>query len=279
EYTAFGETFADWRTETYDTPYRFTGKEQDSETGLYYYGARYYDPRLGRFLSVDPLAEKYGAWSPYAYTFDNPLKFNDPDGSAPEDFVLLIAKNGAGGQGHMGAVIQDGQGNYYYATMGAAENAGLSKMASNGVQGGMNLQVLSGATSMEEAISMAKQDGNNSPYTDQIQFSTNSETDQKIFENVSEMADKINSGEVKYNVGSMNCTDAVERPIENATGAKLPDDMRPNKNFEKVKNKQGEIQTNINLSTGTQKIDYVPSGLDNVPTSTRPIITPNHENN
>ncbi|MEZ4909182.1 MAG: RHS repeat-associated core domain-containing protein [Saprospiraceae bacterium] len=84
EYTAFGETFADWRTETYDTPYRFTGKEQDSETGLYYYGARYYDPRLGRFLSVDPLAEKYGAWSPYAYVFDNPLKFNDPTGMGAE---------------------------------------------------------------------------------------------------------------------------------------------------------------------------------------------------
>ncbi|MEZ4909184.1 MAG: RHS repeat-associated core domain-containing protein [Saprospiraceae bacterium] len=85
EYTAFGETFADWRTKTYDTPYRFTGKEQDSETGLYYYGARYYDPRLGRFLSVDPLAEKYGAWSPYAYTFDNPMKFNDPTGMWPDD--------------------------------------------------------------------------------------------------------------------------------------------------------------------------------------------------
>ncbi|MEZ4909206.1 MAG: RHS repeat-associated core domain-containing protein [Saprospiraceae bacterium] len=88
EYTAFGEAFADWRTETYDTPYRFTGKEQDSETGLYYYGARYYDPRLGRFLSVDPLAEKYGAWSPYAYTFDNPLKFNDPTGMGAEDIII-----------------------------------------------------------------------------------------------------------------------------------------------------------------------------------------------
>ena len=35
----------------YKTPYKFTGKELDEETGLYYYGARYYDPRIGRFLT------------------------------------------------------------------------------------------------------------------------------------------------------------------------------------------------------------------------------------
>ena len=85
EYTAFGESFADWRVEDWNTPYRFTGKEQDAETGLYYYGARYYDPRIGRFLSVDPLAEKYGAWSPYNYVFDNPLKFTDPTGMEAEE--------------------------------------------------------------------------------------------------------------------------------------------------------------------------------------------------
>ena len=41
------------------------------------------DPRLGRFLSVDPLAEKYPGWSPYNYVFDNPLKFTDPTGMWP----------------------------------------------------------------------------------------------------------------------------------------------------------------------------------------------------
>lgn len=61
-------------------PYLFNGKELDTETGLYYYGARYYDPRVSLWLNVDPLAEKYPHVSPYTYTLNNPIKFIDPDG-------------------------------------------------------------------------------------------------------------------------------------------------------------------------------------------------------
>ena len=46
-------------------PYMFNGKELDTETGLYYYGARYYDPRVSLWLNVDPSAEKYPHVSPY----------------------------------------------------------------------------------------------------------------------------------------------------------------------------------------------------------------------
>jgi RHS repeat-associated protein len=63
-----------------DARFKFTGKERDTETGLDYFGARYYDQRIGRWISVDPLAEKYPAWSPYAYVLGNPLKFVDPNG-------------------------------------------------------------------------------------------------------------------------------------------------------------------------------------------------------
>jgi RHS repeat-associated protein len=59
--------------------------ELDEETGLYYYGARYYNPRESIFLSVDPLAEMMPSVSPYAYTFQNPIKFTDPTGMLPED--------------------------------------------------------------------------------------------------------------------------------------------------------------------------------------------------
>ncbi len=59
----------------------FTGKEKDSETGFYYFGARYYDPSIsGLFLSVDPMADKYPNISPYAYCAWNPMKFIDPNG-------------------------------------------------------------------------------------------------------------------------------------------------------------------------------------------------------
>lgn len=74
---------------------------------------------------------------------------------------------------------------------------------------------------------------------------------------------------------SMNCTDSVERPIEKAVGVKISDNMRPNKNFEEVKKNQREIQTNINLRAGTHKVDFIPSGLDNVPANTRPVAVLN----
>ena len=52
----------------------------DKETGMYYYGARYYDPRISIFVSVDPLAEKYPNYGGYIYTLNNPIMFIDPDG-------------------------------------------------------------------------------------------------------------------------------------------------------------------------------------------------------
>ncbi|MCZ2269398.1 MAG: RHS repeat-associated core domain-containing protein [Ignavibacteriales bacterium] len=57
-----------------NTKYKFTSKERDVETGYDYFGARYYDSRIGRWLQIDPLSEKYFGWSPYNYTLNNPLK-------------------------------------------------------------------------------------------------------------------------------------------------------------------------------------------------------------
>lgn len=63
-----------------DARYKFTMKERDAETTYDYFGARYYDSRVGRWLSVDPLAEKYPNWSPYNYCLNNPLAIIDPNG-------------------------------------------------------------------------------------------------------------------------------------------------------------------------------------------------------
>jgi RHS repeat-associated protein len=72
------------------SPYKFTGKERDSETGLDYFGARYYSNGLGRFISADwsakPVPVPYADFTnpqslnQYAYVHNNPMSFGDPDG-------------------------------------------------------------------------------------------------------------------------------------------------------------------------------------------------------
>jgi RHS repeat-associated protein len=65
--------------------YRYTGKERDEESGVYYHVARYYACWLGRWTSVDPAARQFPDWSTYAYSFSNPLRFRDDTGAAPTE--------------------------------------------------------------------------------------------------------------------------------------------------------------------------------------------------
>ena len=83
DYYPYGMTFAE-STATDTQPYKYNGKELDIKGGLnlYDYGARHYDPVLGRFMTIDPLAEKYYSISPYAYCAGNPLKYIDLKGDS-----------------------------------------------------------------------------------------------------------------------------------------------------------------------------------------------------
>ena len=85
-YYPFGleQTGAWFATVAPDNVYRYNGKEWDAGTGLYDYGARWYDPAVARWGQVDPLADSYAAWSPYNYVLGNPIRLIDPDGRAPE---------------------------------------------------------------------------------------------------------------------------------------------------------------------------------------------------
>jgi RHS repeat-associated protein len=83
-YTAWGETLLDQKATrpgmSFDSPYRFNGKELDDETGLYHYGARYYNPTVSVWLGVDPLAHKSPNQTPYHFVSNNPIMRVDPDG-------------------------------------------------------------------------------------------------------------------------------------------------------------------------------------------------------
>ncbi|MEW6328422.1 MAG: toxin TcdB middle/N-terminal domain-containing protein [Thermodesulfobacteriota bacterium] len=66
-----------------DVKHKYTGQEEDIETGLYYYGARYYDPNIGRFISADTIVPDYSnpqALNRYSYVLNNPLLYIDPTG-------------------------------------------------------------------------------------------------------------------------------------------------------------------------------------------------------
>ncbi|WP_253728791.1 RHS repeat domain-containing protein [Treponema sp. OMZ 857] len=107
EYTPYGELWIEEVAAGLDKlPFRFTGKEMDEETGLYYYGARYLDPKYSRWLSGDPALGEYVPKAPiddeakkhnenlpgmggvfnvvnlhlYHYAGNNPVKYTDPDG-------------------------------------------------------------------------------------------------------------------------------------------------------------------------------------------------------
>ena len=70
--------------------YTFSAKEKDVETGLSYFGSRYYSSDLSIWLSVDPMSAKYPSLSPYTYCADNPVKLVDPNG---EDYEVVVENN------------------------------------------------------------------------------------------------------------------------------------------------------------------------------------------
>ena len=140
---------------------KYSSKELDKEHGLdwYYFGARYYDPAIGRWMSMDPLANDYPSWSPYNYSIDEPISKNDPDGKFvwgavigfATDYALQSIKSGnwgLKGKNWGSLAISTGAGLVSGGVSGLTKMANLSKVLKAGINVAANsgLSILEGYT-------------------------------------------------------------------------------------------------------------------------------------
>ena len=103
-YLLCGELLVDEHSSTEEMPYKFNGKEFNEEMGLYYYGARYMNPKTRLWNMVDRLTEKYVSTGCYVYCIDDPVKFIDSDGN---DILLIVWASHDERIGHAGIAISN----------------------------------------------------------------------------------------------------------------------------------------------------------------------------
>lgn len=161
-YYPFGGVFANTGNAQ---PYKYNGKELDAKKGLnwYDYGARHYDAALGRFITTDPLAEKYYSVTLYNYCANNPIRFIDPDGRGWNEAWPHLKNSVSGNISFglkaevsvqalgvkIGAQINTGSAQYgsdgYKVTTGASVNIGIV-----GIESYDNVYDLDNRTSVKE---------------------------------------------------------------------------------------------------------------------------------
>ena len=171
QYLPFGEQFVDEHTLAYQERFTFTGKERDSESGLYYFGARYHDSEvLTGWLSVDPETDKYPSITPYHYCHWKPVMHIDPNGEFDiqkhlatmwkerknVQFLMRTgmmlgiswvadAPNYLGGRSNQSGVHMDNCDNYKKATDGysKARNSFFTNYSDKkGIEAGVNLHTI-----------------------------------------------------------------------------------------------------------------------------------------
>ncbi|MCP3667099.1 MAG: RHS repeat-associated core domain-containing protein, partial [Gammaproteobacteria bacterium] len=156
---AYGADESHWKNPApkYDNgeePYGFTGKEEDSEVGLHYFGARYYSSYLGRWLGPDPpVVHGGGSGNHFNYGGNSPYIYVDPDGNSITAAIVGAIVGAV--VGAVSAGIQS-KGDIGQIIWGAVKGAFFGAMGGSGVVGPLGMACLSaGVTAGEQAVAGA----------------------------------------------------------------------------------------------------------------------------
>jgi RHS repeat-associated protein len=200
-YFPTGEVFVEQNLKTNVLPYKFNGKELDAETGYYYYGARYYNPKVSLWLNVDPLADynphmntehyidgqhnggvlNQGNGNPYIYCYQSPVKYVDPNGKQVD---VTVNRN----------TIMMSQHLIFYGSQATTELSGrISSNVTdqfnrenlsynlNGKNYSVKMRTTYETVSVDEATSMAENNTDN-----KVQFIRISDQKRSSFHNINE---------------------------------------------------------------------------------------------
>jgi len=139
DYHPYGSLRTEEHTGEYSNDYLFTGKELDRETELYCYEARYYDPLLGRFTSLDPWFGDITdpqSLNKYSYVRNNPLKYVDPTGEKTEVWIKHGMQGNVFDFGH--AMIRIYHGDYDQVFDYYEDGNGDEHLSMDTIEGQMN---------------------------------------------------------------------------------------------------------------------------------------------
>jgi RHS repeat-associated protein len=203
-YYPFGALMGSSTNTTYSNRYLYNGKEQIGVTSstasldlsLYDYGARFYDPQLGRFHTVDAFAEKYLSMAPYQYGANNPISFIDINGDSLD--ITDISQNNAATT-DMNAMV-DKKTNGYYTTTTTA--GGMTVIQSTGKNDPNNPISAEGQAFVDEFNKVA-----NSAYITKINITDN---DQNIT--------IVDGNSATIDIGDLKSIDDKNLPSKSGSG-------------------------------------------------------------